>query len=206
MGYASNYFTIRALDSNSVCYTRVDSSYCFNGYKPIYFARLFNMYDTIKEQFLFSANEMIIDKELWFKGDTCSFWHENAGAKFIAVKLDSHGMKGLSWINLELYPKNYNGFSADVKETGFKSRVSSIWENVSPGIVIYPNPSDGYVNIVIPELIANVSAVICDLSGNEIASIDLNRKNSRIRLAKGTYLLKISLNKKAALVKKVFVL
>jgi len=206
MGYASNYFTVKAIDSNDICYAYVDSSYCFNGYKPVYFARTFNIGDTISIEMTYSKNEIIVSKELWFMNDTCPFSHENIGAKYLAVRLNSHGINGLAWVNLELYPKNSNGFSADLRETGFKSVTTSVLENDLPALFIYPNPSDGYVNIIIPEWNGSMTASLFDLSGHEILVKELYTKKTTIKLTNGTYVMKVSDKNKKTLTRKIIVL
>jgi len=206
LGYASNYFTVKAIDSNDMCYEYVDSSYCFNGYKPLYFAKLFNFNDTISFEMSYGQNEMVISKELWFLKDTCTFYHENIGAKYLAVRLNSHGINGLAWVNLELYAKNLNGFSADLRETGYKSLTTSIPENVVPAILIYPIPSNRFVNIDIPELDGKLTATIFDLSGNEIVVKELNTKKTTLEFSIGTYIMKVSDKNKNLLIKKLIVL
>ena len=205
IGYASNYFTVKAIDSNDICYAYVDSSYCFNGYKPVYFAKLFNINDTISTEMNYSQNEIIISKELWFMNDTCTFYHESIGAKYLAVKLNSHGINGLAWVNLELYAKNPNGFSADLRETGYKSVTTSIPENVFSAILIYPIPSNGFININIPELDGKLTASVFDLSGNEILVKELNTKKTTIKLGNGTYVMEVTDKNKNLMIKKLIV-
>jgi len=206
MGYASNYFTVKAIDSNNICYAYVDSSYCFNGYKPVYFAKLFNLNDRITNELTYSQNEIIICKELWFMKDTCTFNLENIGAKYLGVKLNSHGTSGLAWVSLELYAKNSNGFSADLKETGFKSVTSSTSEGVLPAVLVYPIPSNGFVNVIIPELNGFLTATIFDMFGNEILVKELNTKKTTLKLAHGAFVLKVSDNSKSLLIKKLIIL
>lgn len=206
LGSASNYLTVKSIDSNDVCYASVDSSYCFNGYKPVYFAKLFNISETITNELTYTKNEIVISKEFWVMNDTCVFNHENTGAKYLAVRLNAHGIRGLAWVSIELYPKNSNGFSADIKETGFKSLTSSISVNVSPEILVYPNPSDELLNIRIPELNGNMTATIFDLSGKEILVKELNEKMTTLKLPDGTYLLKITGKHSELLIRKVIVL
>jgi hypothetical protein len=206
IGYASNYITVKAVDSNDICYAHVDSSYCFNGYKPVYFAQLFNFGDTITNELMYSQNEIIINKEFWVMKDTCTFKHENIGAKFLAVRLNSHGTRGLAWVSLELYVKSFNGYSADIKETGFKSATTSIPENVFSVILIYPDPSSGFVNIDVPGLDGNLTATIFDLSGNEVLVTELNTKKTTLNLGNGTYLVKITDKNKSRLTRKIIVL
>ena len=57
LGMASNYFTVKSIDSNDICYEYVDSSYCFNGYKPLYFAKMFNSRDTISFDMSYGQNQ-----------------------------------------------------------------------------------------------------------------------------------------------------
>ncbi|MEI7726688.1 MAG: T9SS type A sorting domain-containing protein [Bacteroidota bacterium] len=206
MGYASNYLTVKANDSNEVYYAQVDSSYCFNGYKPVYFAKLCNISDTITNELTYSQKEMIINKELWFMNDTCSFNHENTGAKYFAVRLNSHGIRGLAWVSIELFPKNSNGFAADIKETGFKSITSSISGNFHPEILVYPNPSNGLLNIHIPEMNGNITATIFDLLGKKILVKELFTKMTTLSLANGTYILNIAGKHKELLMQKIIVL
>jgi hypothetical protein len=206
MGFASNYITVRAIDSNEVCYASVDSSYCFNGYKPVYFTKLFNINDVITNELSYSQKEMIIDKELWVKNDTCTFKHENSGAKYVAVRVNSHGIRGLAWVSIELYPKNSNGYSADIRETGFKSITSSISGNILPSILVYPNPSKGFLNIDIPELKGNITVTIFDEGGNEILVKELHTKKTTLQLADGKYVMKVSDQDKIVLIKKIIVL
>jgi hypothetical protein len=206
MGYASNYLTVKAIDSNDVCYANVDSSYCFNGYKPVYFAKLFNISDTITSELTYTQNELIISKELWFMKDTCSIYVENTGVKYLAVRLKSHGASGLAWVNLELFAKNPNGFSADLKETGFKSVMSSISDHFLSGILVYPIPSHGPVNIYIPEIGGYMTASIFDLSGREILVKELNKKNTTLNMRKGTYMMKVSWKNSNFLVRRIIVL
>lgn len=191
-GYASNYLTVVALDSNSVCYARVDSSYCINGYKPLYFTELFNVNDTIYELPEYTQNVTIIDKELWFMGDTCSLWVESTGLKYLAVRIHSNGMNGLAWVGMELFEKNSNGFSADIKETGFSSVINTVPDNSADEVAVFPNPSEGIVNIVIPGLQGVVTASLFNMLGMEIGSLRLREQRSTISLSQGTYLLKIS--------------
>lgn len=203
LGYASNYFTVKAIDSNEICYAYFDSSYCFNGYKPVYFAKLFSINDTIKNELAYGKNEIIISKELWFMKDTCTFNYADIGAKYLAVRLNSHGIRGLAWVSIELFAKNSNGFSADLIETGFKSVTSSIPENVLPALLVYPIPSNGFVNIITPEWNGPITATIFDMSGNEILVKKLNAKKTGINLVNGIYVLIVSDKNKNLLTRKI---
>jgi hypothetical protein len=206
MGHASNYLTVTSVDSNDICYAGVDSSFCFNGYKPVYFPKLFDIHDTITSALNYSREEIILSKELWFMNDTCPFFHERVGAKYIAVRLNSHGANGLAWVSLDLFPKNANGFSADLLETGFKSVTTSIPDNILPGFMVYPVPSDGLVNIVIPDGTGNMTATIFDVTGKEILVKGLTAKKTTLKLAHGTYLIKLLLKNKELFTKKIIVL
>jgi hypothetical protein len=206
LGMASNYFTVKSIDSNDICYEYVDSSYCFNGYKPLYFAKMFNSRDTISFEMSYGQNEIIISKQFWIMKDTCSIYHVNIGAKYLAVRLNSHGINGLAWVNLELFAQNLYGFSADLRETGYKSITTSIPKNVFSAILIYPNPSYGFVNIDIPELDGKLTASIFDLSGNEILVKELNTKKTTLKLGSGTFVMKVSDKSKNLLIKKLIVL
>jgi hypothetical protein len=172
----------------------------------VYFAKLFNISETITTELTYSQNEIIISKEFWVMNDTCVFNHENTGAKYLAVRLNAHGIRGLAWVSIELYPKNSNGFSADIKETGFKSLTNSINDNRFSAISVYPNPSNGLLNIHIPELNGNMTATIFDLLGNEILVKELNTKLTTLNLANGTYILKIAAKHKVLLIRKIIVL
>jgi hypothetical protein len=206
IGSASNYLTVKSIDSNDVCYASVDSSYCFNGYKPVYFAKLFNISETITNELTYTKNEIVINKEFWVMNDTCVFNHENSGAKYLAVRLNAHGIRGLAWVSIELYPKNSNGFSVDIKETGFKSLTNSINDNTFSAISVYPNPSNGLLNIHIPELNGNMTATISDLSGKKILVKELNTKTTALQLPVGAYIMKIAGKHNELLIRKVIVL
>lgn len=205
MGYANNYLTVTAVDSNFVCISRVDSSYCFNGYKPLYFTSLFVMNDTITDQLQYTQNENIIDKELWSMGDTCTFWVENTGLKYVALRIKSGAIEGLAWVKLELFPLGFNGFSANIVETGFKTQVNSIPEDITGEVTVYPNPSDGVFNIEIPGIQANFTAEIFDAVGREIISMNPTSKLTQIRLDKGVYLLKLTRKNQNFVIKKIIV-
>jgi hypothetical protein len=120
--------------------------------------------------------------------------------------MNSQGVHGLAWVSLELFEKNYNGFSADIKETGFKSAMSSIPENKFPDVLVYPNPSDGLINIEIPESAGNLTVCIFDLYGNEIRTSTLDKKVSMPGLKQGAYFLRLSDRQQRSLIKKVIVL
>jgi hypothetical protein len=205
MGYGSNYMTVTALDSNAVCYSHVDSSYCINGFKPLYFTRLFDLNDTINDLLAYTQNETIIDKELWFMGDTCHMLVENIGAKYIAVRLNSHGIEGLAWISLELFAKTINGYATDVNETGFKSIMSSTPEK-SLLVSVYPNPSNGWINICLPRSALGLTTHVFDLIGNEVMTIVPYDMNSHIWLPKGSYILKVSRKWQIPVVEKIIIL
>lgn len=192
MGYASNYITVTALDSNSVCCSRVDSSFCINGFQPVYFARLFNAGDTITGQLPFSSHEMVIDTERWFMGDTCSMWIENTGMKFLGIRLNSSGGNGLAWIRAEWFGKSYNGFSADIIEAGFKSGISMVTEMDHIPVLVYPNPACGFITLHIPGSWENMTARIVDLLGNEVKVVKLNGSISNIGLEQGAYVVHVS--------------
>jgi len=205
MGYGSNYITIKALDSNAVCYSHADSSYCINGFKPLYFTRLFGLNDTINDLLAYTQNETIIEKELWFLGDTCHLLVENIGAKYIAVRLNSHGIEGLAWISLELSAKAINGYAANVNGTGFKSIMNSIPEKALL-VSVYPNPSNGFVNICLPRSALGLTARVYDLFGNEVLTIAPDDMNSQIRLPKGSYILIVSRKWQMMVVEKIIIL
>jgi hypothetical protein len=205
IGYANNYLTVTAVDTNFVCFSRVDSSYCFNGYKPLYFTNLFLLNDTIGDQLQYTQNENIIDKEIWSMGDTCTLGIVNTGLKYLALGIKSGVVAGLAWVKLDLFAQGYNGFSADVVETGFKTLINSMPENTAREVVVYPNPSDGDITIEIPGLKGIWTAEIYDVVGREIITTTLTSKITRISLDKGAYLLKLTRQDQHSLIKKIVV-
>lgn len=205
MGYANNYLKIAAIDSNAICYSRVDSSYCFNGYKPIYFTSLFLVNDTVTNWLQFTQNDNIIDLQSWVTGDTCSIMVENVGIKYVAIQIKAGDREGLAWIKLELFSIGYNGFSADVVETGFKTQINSLTENAYREVSVFPNPTDGIITIDIPDFKGKCDADVVDMFGKTVLSTTLTSKVSHIELGKGFFLLKLTWDNQSSIYKKIVV-
>ena len=192
LGLASYYLTAQALDSNEICYGTVDSSHCYNGYKPMYLAKLFNFGDTISDEMTFRQGEIIFSKVFWIMKDTCPYSYASSGSKYMAVRLNSHGIRGLAWVSLELFAPNGNGFSADVKETGFLSGLTSVPEQPASGPAIYPVPATGTVSIEVPEANLRSVMVVTDLAGHLVLQKELNSNITQISLNPGAYLVRIT--------------
>lgn len=192
LGLGSYYLTAQAFGSNEICYGTVDSSQCYNGYKPLYLAHLFNAGDTITDEMTYGQSEIIFSKVFWIMKDTCSYTYSSSGMKYLAVRLNSNGNRGLAWVSLDLFAASGNGYSADVKETGYKSAITSVREPAVAGMSVYPVPSDGLVTIEIPDWQQRRTLVVCDLTGKVITQTAMTSKTTQISLQRGFYLMKLT--------------
>jgi Secretion system C-terminal sorting domain len=68
-------------------------------------------------------------------------------------------------------------------------------KNNAPGYLIYPNPANGYINIVKDDFFKNASAILFDASGRKLSATILKNTNTEIKTtgySEGTYFLQIT--------------
>lgn len=205
LGMASNYIHIAPIDSAVVHYSRIDTSFCYYGFKPVSIAGLLQRGDSIQSQQNFTKVETIVEEEKWFLKDTCQVMIFDTGRYYLAVKLLDHGLKGLAWIEMDLFARNWNGFSADIRAIAYKSKTASVNEQGTTDAVVFPNPSDGKITISLRRPGRKTLVTVTDLTGGRILQYLQNETMTTWSLPGGIYLIRFNEQDRIPLVRKVVV-
>ena len=88
-----------------------------------------------------------------------------------------------------------------ISENALLTVLTSIEELINFGINIYPNPSNGLINITYSEDISEMEVIITDVTGKLVHQEILNNNTATINLQQeaGIYLIRFNFNEKSVI-------
>ena len=142
----------------------------------------------------FSSKQYFVSQNL---GSTYFWFAENGaiatgqGSNMVTVQWGSNGVGQLSVVETHL-----NGCQGDTVNTTVSIGNTGIWSNNNYDLIkVYPNPTNGLVNIEVENYSGTIYTKVYDMIGNLVISTNKNSIDTQY-FSKGVYLLEVSFDGK----------